>query len=319
MKNWGFLFCIYSLFLPIFIFNKAIRKTVVLIKRFLTYLKFERQYSSHTVLAYESDLSKFTQFLDREVLTVQEVDYRQARYFLSLEREAGMQASSVNRLSSSLRSFYKFLLREGEIKSNPFNMVKAMKAPKKLPVVIKENPLTVHLDNLEETADTFPLQRDLLVMEILFGTGIRLAELLTIKIQHIDYYKKCILIYGKRNKQRLVPLHVTLINRLKTYCSFRDDKGFKDEHLILTDKGKPAYPKLIYRLVQKNLKELTTQAKKSPHVLRHTFATALLNNGADLNDIKELLGHAGLAATQIYTHHSVERLKSIYKQAHPKA
>lgn len=188
--------------------------------------------------------------------------------------------------------------------------------------MVEQEKLVQLLDEKEHGADSFAELREFVVLELLFGTGIRLSELLTIQEKDIDIYNQKILIFGKRSKQRYVPIHGTLMTGLKKkYLKLKYDQVFANNssYLIVTNEGKQAYPELIYRMVKRCLGEITAQKKKSPHVLRHTFATALLNNGADLNAIKELLGHAGLAATQVYTHNSVERLKTIYKQAHPKA
>ncbi len=200
-------------------------------------------------------------------------------------------------------------------------LIKALKTAKKLPVVVEKEKLVRLLDQMGQEQDGFESCRDYMVMELLFGTGIRLAELLKIKEQDIDFFNKNILILGKRNKERLVPINNLLLKELKNYLQQKATQ-FVDTNnslLIVTKEGKPAYAKLIYAIVHRQLTLISTQGKRSPHILRHTFATALLDNGADLNAIKELLGHAGLAATQVYTHNSAERLKSIYKQAHPKA
>ncbi|QBQ40706.1 tyrosine-type recombinase/integrase [Sphingobacterium psychroaquaticum] len=290
-------------------------------KRFLNFLQFEKRFSTHTLLAYTHDLDIFYTFLTQEEIPFEEVDYRVVRHFLATLKEEGRAASSINRTISSLRSFYKFLQRETLITQNPMSLVKALKMPKKLPVVVEQEKLVQLLDEKEHGADSFAELREFVVLELLFGTGIRLSELLTIQEKDIDIYNQKILIFGKRSKQRYVPIHGTLMTGLKKYLKLKYDQVFANNssYLIVTNEGKQAYPELIYRMVKRCLGEITAQKKKSPHVLRHTFATALLNNGADLNAIKELLGHAGLAATQVYTHNSVERLKTIYKQAHPKA
>src|SRR5690606_6957269 len=200
-------------------------------------------------------------------------------------------------------------------------LTRALKAPKKLPITVDENKLSNLLDQRDVFPETFEGLRDKVVLELLFGTGIRRSELLHIHDSHIDFYNANVLVFGKRNKERLVPLNQTLVHLLQHYIAVKQEQAFDNNspNLIVTKEGKPAYPELIYNIVTRYLSNISLQAKKSPHVLRHTFATALLNKGADLNAIKELLGHAGLAATQVYTHNSVERLKSIYKQAHPKA
>jgi len=213
------------------------------------------------------------------------------------------------------------LLQEGLITINPTSKITTPKIPKHLPVVVEDARLTRMLDDNEVFSSDFSGVRDKLVVELLFGTGMRLSELLGVKETDINVYEGTVKVLGKRNKERIIPLNNELKQLLLTYNELKKSENFNNNSLILivTNKGADAYPKLIYLIVQKYLSHISTQAKRSPHVLRHTFATSLLNNGADLNAIKELLGHANLSATQIYTHNSVERLKSIYKQAHPKA
>ncbi|MGJ1405104.1 tyrosine-type recombinase/integrase [Sphingobacterium siyangense] len=290
-------------------------------KEFIRFLQIEKRYSEHTVIAYKHELEMFQSFLDREGLTVQDIVYRDLRHYFAQMVESGKNASSVNRSMSSMRTYFKFLQREECIAKNPMTLIKALKTAKKLPVVVEKEKLMRLLDQMEQEQDGFESCRDYMVMELLFGTGIRLAELLKIKEQDIDFFNKNILILGKRNKERLVPINNLLLKELKNYLQQKATQ-FVDTNnslLIVTKEGKPAYAKLIYDIVHRQLTLISTQGKRSPHILRHTFATALLDNGADLNAIKELLGHAGLAATQVYTHNSAERLKSIYKQAHPKA
>lgn len=288
---------------------------------FINYIKYEKRYSPHTITAYDTEVQSYLDFLEAEGMPFEEVDYKFCRYYFATMKENGKSATSVNRAISVLKSYYKYLLREGFASSNPAHLVKAMKVGKKLPVVVGKEKMTSLLQHMESLEDSFEHNRDFLIVELLFGTGIRLAELLEIKEQDIDFYNKKILILGKRNKLRFVPMYSTLINELKLYLENKkkDKLGNNSAYLIVTKEGKKAYPKLVYRVVNKYLSMITSQQKKSPHILRHSFATTLLDNGADLNAIKELLGHAGLSATQIYTHNSVERLKFIYKQAHPKA
>ena len=290
-------------------------------KEFIRFLQIEKRYSEHTVIAYRHELEMFQSFLDREGLTVPDIVYRDLRHYFAQMVESGKNASSVNRSMSSMRTYFKFLQREECIAKNPMTLIKALKTAKKLPVVVEKEKLVRLLDQMGQEQDGFESCRDYMVMELLFGTGIRLAELLKIKEQDIDFFNKNILILGKRNKERLVPINNLLLKELKNYLQQKATR-FVDTNnslLIVTKEGKPAYAKLIYDIVHRQLTLISTQGKRSPHILRHTFATALLDNGADLNAIKELLGHAGLAATQVYTHNSAERLKSIYKQAHPKA
>lgn len=290
-------------------------------ERFLNFLTFEKRFSPHTLSAYAKEIDGLLDFIVREGVKFEEVDYKLLRYYFSTLKEGGKEAVSVNRAISSIKSYYKFLQREGIVLQNPVRLIKALKIPKKLPVIVEKDKIVALLEGMKYTTDSFEGQRDYLVMELLFGTGIRLSELLKIKEKDLDVFNKKILIFGKRNKERYVPLHSTLLAELKSYLVKKEDQDFenKTEYLIVTREGKPAYAKLIYRIVKNYLTMITSQKKRSPHILRHSFATTLLDSGADLNAIKELLGHAGLAATQVYTHNSAERLKSIYKQAHPKA
>jgi len=291
------------------------------IERFINFIQYEKRYSGHTLLAYSHEIRRFTGYLAERDTEVDTVTHREARSYLAALLEEGQSPTSINRSLSALRTYYKFLMREGCISQNPFALVKALKTPKKLPVVVDKDKLSSLLDMEGVFPDSFEGVRDKTVMELLFGTGIRLSELLQIHVEHIDFYNRNIRIFGKRNKERLVPLNETLMKQLQLYINEKKTQYFDNNSigLIVTKEGKQAYPKLIYDIVKHYLGAISSQQKKSPHVLRHTFATALLDNGADLNAIKELLGHAGLAATQVYTHNSVERLKSVYKQAHPKA
>ena len=288
---------------------------------FITYLRFEKHYSVHTLSAYEKEIDQFLSFAEQESYTFDAIDFKFLRYYFSTLREAGKEVRSINRAISALKSFYKFLLREGLCSKNPMSLIKSLKVPQKLPTIVEKDKLVQLLDNLEQELESFEDIRDFIVLELLFGTGIRVSELIKIKEIDVDFYNKKILILGKRSKERFVPINNTLLEELKRYLLEKKQQNFQNiiPELVVTKEGKPAYRELIYKIVKKYLSMITSQKKRSPHVLRHTFATALLDNGADLNAIKELLGHAGLSATQVYTHNSAERLKSIYKQAHPKA
>lgn len=294
------------------------------LERFIQYIKFEKRYSVHTVVAYQSDLEQFYAFLTasgQPLQHPQEITHHDVRAWMVSLMDDGIIARSINRKIATLRKYFKFLLQEGVISANPTSRIAAPKIPKNLPVVVEDAKLVQLLDSGEVFADDFKGVRDKLVIEILFGTGIRLSELIGIEESDIDDYKHTVKVLGKRNKERIVPINKELALLLVKYQQLKKDENFdnKTSALIVTNKGAVAYPRFIHIIVQKYLSFISTQAKKSPHVLRHTFATALLNRGADLNSIKELLGHANLSATQIYTHNSVERLKSIYKLAHPKA
>jgi integrase/recombinase XerC len=300
--------------------------------RFIQHIRFEKRYSPHTVSAYQSDLEQFMLFLNPpkqpvQVTTPTDISHHDIRNWMVQLMDNKLLARSVNRKIATLRKYFKFLLQEGVITTNPASRINAPKVPKNLPTIVDDSKLTGMLDGKMDTedkkifTDDFAGQRDKLVIEMLFGTGMRLAEITGIKETDINLYEGTIKVLGKRNKQRIIPLNHELVLLLKQYTEAKKCENFNNNSLtlIVTNKGADAYPKLIYLIVQKYLSHISTQDKKSPHVLRHTFATSLLNKGADLNAIKELLGHANLSATQIYTHNSVERLKSIYKQAHPKA
>lgn len=287
--------------------------------RFIQYLQFEKRFSSHTITAYSYEVQKFHQFLDEQNILLQEVNYSILRTFFSQQVEEGKHVNSVNRSISTLKTYFKFLRREGAIQNDPISLIQTLKKPKKLPVSIESQKLNDVLDSLQNIEQSdFSIKRDQLVLELLFGTGIRLSELIEIRFQDISFNKRQISVWGKRSKTRIIPILDPLIQLIQEYKEVCSREGIESDYLIVTSKGEKAYPKLIYRIVQKHLEALSLK-KKSPHVLRHTFATSLLENGADLNAIKELLGHAGLSSTQVYTHNSVERLKNIYKQAHPRA
>ncbi|SDH08152.1 integrase/recombinase XerC [Pedobacter terrae] len=290
-------------------------------KSFITYLTHEKRYSQHTIIAYQKDLDQFEVFIQALEMDFAEVKHQQLRDYLIELMDDGHSENTINRKISALRSFYKFLHRLGEIDQNPAVLIKAPKIPKRLPVFVDAQKMDHLLDSQHYFDESFPSVRDHLVIELLFGTGIRLTELLQLKDTDIDLYSGTIRVLGKRNKERIVPINKQLINQINTYIDLKKLQNFNNNLpiLIVTNTGAAAYPKLIYRIVTSYLNHVSTNEKKSPHVLRHSYATSLLNAGADLNAIKELLGHASLATTQVYTHNSIERLKTIYKQAHPKA
>jgi len=291
------------------------------LERFISFLKFEKHYSVHTVKAYEKDIATYLAFWEGQGIAFNILTHRNVRSYLANLMDRRLTPVSVNRVLSSLRSYYKFLQREGLHNENPTSLVKALKTPKKLPVVVQEEKMDELLDHDEIFDKNFEGQRDRLILELLFGTGMRLSELIHLKESDIDFYQQSVKILGKRNKERIVPLLPNLIDLIKRYLLLKKLESIDNNSLtlVVTNKGEQVYPKLVYKVVTSYLSLITSQQKRSPHVLRHSFATALLNRGADLNAIKELLGHANLVATQVYTHNSVERLKSIYKQAHPKA
>lgn len=291
------------------------------IKQFIRYIQFEKKFSVHTVTAYEKDISQFLEFLERVELDIQAISHTHVRSWMIDLLEKGVEAKTINRKISCLRSFYKFLLREQLVLQNPLMQVKVPKIPKRLPVFVEEEKMDTLLDGDNIFNDDFDGIRSRLIIELLYGTGIRLSELISLKEMDIDVYEKSIKVLGKRNKERVIPVNFSLMNLISQYVIVKKQQQFdnKSSALIVTNKGQLVYPKFIYRVVKAYLSLVSTNEKKGPHTLRHSFATALLNRGADMNAIKELLGHASLAATQVYTHNSVERLKLVYKQAHPKA
>ena len=288
---------------------------------FLNYLKYEKRYSEHTIIAYSNDLDQFIHFGEEldGAFCVEGTNYHLIRQWIISMMDGGVCARSVNRKISTLKSFYKFLMREGTIENNPMEKVVLPKIGKKLPVFVQEKEMNRLLDGGFFT-DDFDGKRDKAVLSLFYGTGIRLSELVGIRFSVLDLNEKMVKVNGKRNKERLVPFPTEIATVLNEYINIRNELFPHSGNLIfLTDKGDPVYNKLIYRIVKRELSLITTIDKKSPHILRHSYATHLLNRGADLNAIKELLGHANLAATQVYTHTSFEKLKLVYKQAHPRA
>lgn len=292
---------------------------------FIDYLRFERRYSPHTILSYETDLRQFADYLlaTYELPNPAEADHTLIRSWIVTLMEQQRDPRTVNRKIACLRSYYKFLLHTGAITRNPMLRITAPKTSKKLPDFVPEEPLN-HLLNSFEFTDDFAGVRDQLVLEMLYGTGIRLAELIGIGHQDVSLTGQTVRVTGKGNKQRVVPLNPSLILVLDNYMRRKASEfgvsGNAAGPLLVTDKGKPLYPQLVYRTVKHYLGQITSApGQQHPHVLRHSFATHLLGKGADLNAIKELLGHANLAATQVYTHLSIDKLKAVFEQAHPKA
>ena len=288
---------------------------------FFQYLQFEKRISAHTLTAYKSDLLQFQNYLQSEYSLTNDfhVSHTIIRSWIVSLMEKGLNPRSVNRKITTLKTFYKFLMREGLQDKNPMLKIQSPKTAKRLPVFVEEENIN-HLFDDQEPSSDFETTRDQLILLLLYSTGIRLAELVGLKLSDFDIPAKTIKVLGKRNKQRIIPIGEEIIAAQEQYmqsCKLIEFEN-QSEHLFKLINGKAIYPKMVYRLVNDNLSKITTLTKKSPHVLRHTFATHLLNNGADLNAIKELLGHSSLAATQVYTHNSIEKLKSIYKQSHPR-
>jgi integrase/recombinase XerC len=293
-------------------------------KRFLSHLQYEKRYSPHTLTSYTSDLEQFFDYLQREYQTSRPEDishfYIRSWIVSMIDNKVGPR--SVNRKISALKSFFKFLLREKILTENPMVKIQSPKSPKRLPVFIDETKM-VDLFAEVEFDEGFEGVRDRTILELFYGTGMRLSELVNLKEKDISFHNQTVKVLGKRNKERVIPFSSTLTQALQKYISerktFLNEKGKNCEFLFIENRCNKMYPKFVYRLVKRYLGEVTTGDKKNPHILRHTFATHMLNNGAEINAVKELLGHSSLAATQVYTHNTIEKLKNIYKQAHPKA
>jgi integrase/recombinase XerC len=289
---------------------------------FLQYLLIEKGYSPHTVRSYRTDLDQFFAFAEKDGSTVFPSDISSAdvRAWIVSMIDNSITASSVHRKISCLRIFFRYLRKEGIIHHDPMDKVVLPKRKKKLPVFVGEDALNNLLDKYEFGSD-FPGIRNRTIIEMLYLTGMRRAELIGLKNNDVDLSAATIKVTGKRNKQRIIPMLKSFIGRIQEYIKVRNDL-FPSDHdswFFLTNKGNKLYDKYVYNTVKCYLTMVTTIEKRSPHVLRHTFATHMLNHGADLNSIKELLGHANLSATQIYTHNTFEKLKKVYKQSHPRA
>lgn len=291
----------------------------MLLNQFLDYLLLEKKYASNTVKAYEGDLLKFQDFLKAEfeqdeLLTV---NYHQIRNWIVNLVDSGLSNRSINRKTSSLKAFYKFLQRTGNIEKNPLAAHKALKSKPKIQIPFSEAEVEEVLGLIEPS--DFQSSRDLCMILTFYSTGIRRAELINIKLADFDLDNKILKVLGKRNKERYLPLLPELCQRLREYLAFRTQLASAGEqHFFLTDKGVKLYETLVYRIINNYFGNASGKLKKSPHMLRHSFATHLLNRGANLNSIKELLGHSSLAATQVYTHNSIAELSKAHKKAHPR-
>ncbi|AZQ63445.1 integrase [Flammeovirga pectinis] len=285
---------------------------------FLNHLQFEKKVSSHTLTAYKTDLLQFDTFikLEDDTSTLEGVKKAEVRLWISTLMEEELSTRSINRKMASLKSFFKFLRKRDIIEVDPSKSIHALKTPSRLPQSVKSTEMN-HLLTDEVFEDNFDGIRDKLIFEFLYGTGLRSSELLQIEINAIDFSSNTVKVLGKRNKERIVPLHAQLVHQLRYYLDKR--KNYDTQNLFITEEGAPLKYQQLYHLVKRYLKENTTVGKKSPHILRHSFATNMLENGAALNDIKELLGHANLSATQIYTHSSLSRMKKVHAQAHPRS
>ena len=286
------------------------------LKEFINYIQSEKRYSDYTITSYKVDLNQFFNYLIEEynIDIPQNVTFKIVRNWISYLLESGLKARSVNRKISSLKSYFKFLVISNYSDSNPTLKITSPKTSKRLPVFIEKEKINSLLD-AKFFDDNFIGYRDKLIIELFYFTGIRLSELLNISIKDVDFNNSQIKVLGKRNKERLIPLTYTLISELKNYIN----KHNINSYLFVDENNKKLYSKKVYRIVNKYISKVSSIKKKSPHILRHSFATHMLNNGADINAIKEILGHTNLSATQIYTHNSIKKLKNVHKQAHPKA
>lgn len=294
------------------------------VEGFLAYISKEKRFSRHTVTAYSSDLQQFIDYLKDglQIQAIKEVDHHDIRsWIISILEDEKLQAVSVNRKISCLRSFYKYMVRNDVVVKNPMDRISSLKTKKKLPLFLEQKQMENLLDQMEFGED-FSGVRDKLLIELLYCTGMRRAELTGLKSANVNFEKGELKVLGKRNKERIIPLSNAALSLIEDYETLRSSHfsgSIEDEFLLVNDSGKQMSDGFVYRKVNRYLRLVTTIEKKSPHILRHTFATHMLNNGADLNAIKELLGHANLSATQVYTHNSIEKLTQIYKQAHPRA
>ncbi len=289
------------------------------IDSFLDYLRFEKRYSIHTVTSYENDLRGFQNFMliTYQFDSVALIKHIHVRSWIVLMMQEKYTPKSINRKISTLKSYFKFLRRSKIVSKNPMLKIISPKIGKRLPEYVQESNIKKLLDTTSQNLE-YSEWRNILLVELLYLTGMRRAELINLKITDFDALNKSVKVLGKGNKERIIPVSKQYCDKLTKFLS---DQPFEncDPYVFLTDKGKKMYDKLVYNIVRQVLNTITSAKKKSPHILRHSFATHLSNNGAELNAIKELLGHANLAATQVYTHNSIEKLKSVYKAAHPKA
>lgn len=289
-----------------------------MIERFVDYLKFEKRSSNHTVISYHNDLLQFQSFLtaDYSEDKVEKATTPMIRSWLMSFHSENLESSTIKRKVSTLKSFYKFLLKIEVLETNPMLKVISPKQKQRLPVFVEEKNINTLFQSETFTQD-FSGLRDKLMLELLYQMGLRRTELINLK--HSDYYNDYFIVLGKRDKERKIPISEKLKSILLEYFETKQAMGFESDYILLLNNGNKMYDKFVYNKVNYYLNTITTANKKSPHTLRHTFATHMLNNGADLNAIKELLGHSSLAATQVYTHNSIEKLKQSYSKAHPRA
>ena len=300
-----------------------------LVQSFLDYLKYEKRYSIHTLTSYHTDISSFLDYSAAQFETTRlgDINHNFVRSWLASLKEGGLTAKSINRKISSLRAFFKYHLKNGLIEATPMANVISPKISRRLPVFVKENEARKLIDAVNQSAEDWKTLNAKMLITIFYATGMRLNELISLKEKQVDFSRSQIKVLGKGNKERIIPVSGELLAVIRDYQGHKRKEigrevpvnGKNEDFLLVTEKGKKLYPKYAYLLVNEVLNQAGTLDKKSPHVLRHTFATHLMNNGADLNAVKELLGHSSLAATQVYTHNSIGKLKEVHRKAHPKA
>jgi integrase/recombinase XerC len=289
--------------------------------QFLNYIQYEKRYSNHTLISYKTDLRQFQEFLEANYpnVPIHEVSHPILRGWMIHLSELGLNEVSINRKLVTIRTFYKFLQKKSIISSNPSSRILNLKTKKRLPQFVRDADMKATLDK-EQPSDEFSVLRDQLVVELLYGTGIRLNELVTLPENRVDLAGSTIKVTGKRNKDRIIPVTHLICTLIKKYIAAKNEtfNGNASPYLIVSNNGTQSYPMMINRIVKRYLQGASVD-KKNPHILRHTYATHLLEKGADLNAVKDLLGHQSLAATQVYTHNSLGKLKNVFDQAHPKA
>jgi integrase/recombinase XerC len=292
------------------------------IQPFLDYLKYEKRYSVHTILSYHTDLNDLIDYLESGFggVALEEISHSYIRSWLANLKERKMSTRTINRKVSTLKSFFKYQLRTGVIASSPMTQVISPKNNKRLPVFVKEEETKMIAEALNHGTEDWRSLNKKMLISIFYATGMRLSELINLREKQIDFSNSQVKVLGKGNKERIIPVNKSIVEMIREYQQLKKKEfGATGEVLLVTEKGKKMYPRYAWLLVNQALGSAGTLDKKSPHVLRHTFATHLMNNGADLNAVKELLGHSSLAATQVYTHNTIEKLKEVYKKAHPRA
>jgi len=291
------------------------------IQQFIQYLQFEKRYSQHTIISYQNDLEQFCSYLissydSPAITTVKPAMVRS--WLAAMKAEEKVSNKTLNRKISTLKSFFKYLMKNDVLQQTPMTTIISPKVSKRLPVFVEENDFKNNFSKLQ-FSDDFIGKTERMVLLLFYNTGMRLSELINLKESGIDWSYSHIKVLGKGNKERIIPVSGEVLQELKTYIAAKPISTAEEAYVFVNAKGKQLQARAVYAFINKHLAQITTISQKSPHILRHTFATHLMNNGADLNAVKELLGHSSLAATQVYTHNTIEKLKEVYKLAHPKA